>query len=164
MSDVLCMYYSRTGNTKKAIQEIAEVLGAEVVEIRDDVERSGWKGYLRCGMDAMKKTTQPLADFKTEKPLADYRLVILATPVWAGRCSSVMRTFLKGYGRHLERVAYMVTRSSEGKFEEVYQQMDRYTAAGGHLAAVSLRVGSVGYAFWREEFLRQVRECLNEVR
>ena len=29
MSDVLCMYYSRSGNTKKAMQEIAEALDAE---------------------------------------------------------------------------------------------------------------------------------------
>ena len=47
MSNILCMYYSRTGNTKKAMEEIAQELGAELVELRDDVVRSGWKGFLR---------------------------------------------------------------------------------------------------------------------
>ena len=107
----------------------------------------------------MKKTTQPLSHFETEKRLQDYRLVILGTPVWAGRCSSVMRTFLKAHGKKLENVAYVVTRSSDGKNEEVYDQMDLYTAQP-HMAAVSLRSGSVGYTFWQEEFLRQVRELL----
>ena len=37
MSDVLCMYYSRTGNTKKAMLEIASELDAEVVELKDAV-------------------------------------------------------------------------------------------------------------------------------
>ena len=81
MSDVLCLYYSRSGKTKKAMLEVAEALDAELVEIHDAVERSGFKGWLRCGMDAMKKTTQPLSHFETEKRLQDYRLVILGTPV-----------------------------------------------------------------------------------
>ena len=163
MSDILCMYYSRSGNTRKAVQEIGEALGAEVVELRDGVERGGWKGYLRCGLDAMRRTTRPLSPYETEKPLADYRLVILGTPVWAGRCSSVMRGFLKAHGRELSNAAYVVTRSSEGKFQEVYDQMDLYVPAG-HRAAVSLRSGSVGYDFWREDFLREVRAFLAEAR
>ena len=161
MSDVLCMYYSRTGHTKKAMLDIASELDAEVVELRDAVERSGLGGWLRCGMDAMRKTTQPLSHFETERTLSDYRLVILGTPVWAGRCSSVVRTFLKGYGQELENVAYVVTRSSEGKHEEVWDQMDLYVP-GTRRAAVSLRSGSVGYDFWQEEFLRQVKEFLAE--
>ena len=56
MSDVLCLYYSRSGRTKKAMLEIAGALDAELVEIHDAVERSGWTGWLRCGMDSMKKT------------------------------------------------------------------------------------------------------------
>ena len=113
MSDVLCLYYSRSGKTKKAMLEVAEALDAELVEIHDAVERGG----------------------------------------------SFMLTFLKAHGQKLENVAYVVTRSSDGKNEEVYDQMDLYTAQP-HAAAVSLRSGSVGYTFWQEEFLRQVRELL----
>ena len=51
MSDILCIYYSRTGNTRRAVEEIAGALDAEVVAITDDRDRSGWKGYLRSGMD-----------------------------------------------------------------------------------------------------------------
>lgn len=160
MSNVLCLYYSRSGKTKKAMEEIARALDAELVELHDDVERSGWLGWLRCGMDSMRKTTQPLSAFETEKRLQDYQLVILGTPVWAGRCSSVMRTFLKAHGKKLERVAYVVTRGSDGRNEDVYDQMDRYTARP-RLAAASLRSGSVGYTFWQEEFLRQAREILS---
>ena len=31
MKDILCIYYSRTGNTKKAMEEIAEALDAELL-------------------------------------------------------------------------------------------------------------------------------------
>ena len=39
--------------------------------------------------------------------------------------------------------------------------MDLYVP-GTRRAAVSLRSGSVGYDFWQEEFLRQVKEFLAE--
>lgn len=159
MKDVLCIYYSRTGNTKKAMEEIAAELDAELVEIRDDVSRGGALGWLRCGLDAMRRTTRPVSDFQTERPLSAYRLVVIGTPIWAGRCSSVVRSFLKKHGKELRGAAYVATRGSEDRSEEVFEQMDLY-AACGHKAAGTLRLDSVGYEFWREEFLRQVREFL----
>lgn len=161
MSDVLCMYYSRTGNTQKTMREIARELDAELVELQDGVNRSGWGGWLRSGLDAVKKTPPAVKPFQAERALSDYRLVIIGSPVWAGRCSSVARSFLKKYGGELQNAAYVLLRGSEDKNEEIYDQMDLYTPCG-HVAAASLRRGSVGYAFWQEEFLRQVREFLSQ--
>ena len=160
MSDVLCIYYSRTGSTRAAMEEIARELGAELVELRDGVNRSGARGWLRCGMDAMRRTCPQAEKPETKRPLSDYRLVIIGSPVWAGRCSSVARSFLKQYGKELQNAAYVLLRGSEDKNEEVYDQMDLYTPCG-HRAAVSLRSGSAGHAFWQEEFLRQVRDFLS---
>ena len=159
MKRILCLYYSRTGMTRAAMEKIAEQLDGELVELKDGKKRGGALGFVVSGLDAMKKTPEQLLPFQTEQPLGAYDHVILGTPVWAGRCSSVVRTFLKDHGRELKNAAYVVTRSSEGKFEEVYDQMDLYVPRG-HRAAVSLRADSVGYSFWQEEFLRQVREFL----
>ena len=160
MNDVLCIYYSRTGKTKNAMKEIALELDAELVEIRDHVWRKGPIGWLRCGLDAVRRTTQPLKPFQTSRPLSEYRLVIIGTPVWAGRCSSVIRGFLKEHGEELSAAAFLATRRNMHRSEEIFEQMDLYTPCG-HKAAGSLLPGSVGYDFWREEFLRQVREYLN---
>jgi len=159
LNDVLCIYYSRTGNTKKAMEEIGAELGAEMVELHDTADRGGWRGLIRCGMDAVRKTLEPVSHFETERSLGEYRLVIVGTPVWAGRCSSVVRSFLKDYGGSMGRVAYVLTRGGESRYEEVYEQMDRYVPSH-HAAAISLRSGSVGYYFWQEEFLRAVRALL----
>lgn len=159
MSDILCIGYSRSGKTETALKEIGEALNAEVVSITDGVQRGGWKGFVRSGMDAMKKTTVPLLPFHTAKPLAEYRLVIVGTPIWAGRCCSIVRTFLQENGKDLPDTAFVVTRGGENKYEEVYEQMDRYLEKS-HVLAVSLRSNSVGYHFWQEEFLRQTREYL----
>ena len=75
-NNVLCLYYSRTGNTKKAMEEIAGALGAEIAELRDGVDRTGWGGWLRSGMDATRRTVKPVK-YQTRFPLTDYRLVIV---------------------------------------------------------------------------------------
>ncbi len=159
MSDILCIYYSRSGKTQKAVEEIAQSLDAETVRLRDAAERGGWRGWLRCGLDAVRKDTRPLSHFETERPLEAYRLIVLGTPVWAGRCSSVMRAFLKKYGPQLRQTAYVITRGGQNRCEEVYDQMDAYVP-GGRIEAVSLRVDDVGCHFWEEDFVRRIRERL----
>ena len=161
MADILCVYYSRTGKTRTTMEAVAKELEADLVEITDGVDRKGLGGFLRSGFDAVRKSTRYLEPFTTPRPVKDYDLVIVGTPVWAGRCSSVIRAFLKQHGKKLRRAAYIITRYSEDKSEQVFDQMDQYVP-GGHQAAVSLRSGSVGYAFWQEEFLRQVRELLSQ--
>ena len=161
MRDVLCIYYSRTGNTKRVMETIAKEMDAELLALTDGVERSGLRGWLRSGMDAMRKDCPDVLPFETERKLENYRLVIIGTPVWAGRCSSVIRSFLKNHGGEMKRVAYVLTRGSEHKSEDIYRQMDQYTGKP-HQAATSLRVGHVGHTFWQEEFLRQIRELLAE--
>ena len=159
MSDVLCIYYSRTGKTKQAMEEVAQALNAELVEITDGQDRSGFKGFLLSGMEAMRISTRPLLPFTTEKPLEEYRLVVIGTPVWAGRCSSVVRGLLKRRGLEMRRVAYLLTRDSDKRYEEVYDQMDQYVSRP-RIAAGSVRVGDVGYAFWRDKFIQEVKAFL----
>ena len=159
MSDVLCIYYSRTGKTRQAMAEVAEALDAELVKITDGQDRSGFKGFMRSGMEAMRKSTRPLKPFVTEKDLEEYRLVIIGTPVWAGRCSSVVRALLKRRGLEMKQVAYLLTRDSDKRYEEVYDQMDQYVSKP-RIAAGSVRVGDVVYAFWRDKFIQEVKAFL----
>ena len=75
--NILCLYYSRTGNTNKAMEEVAEALGCECLEIRDKIDRGGTMGYLRCCFDAMHKRTSAVSRPKCARPLSDYKLVIV---------------------------------------------------------------------------------------
>lgn len=160
MKDVLCIYYSRTGKTRQAMEEVALALDAELVEITDGQDRTGFKGFMLSGMEAMRRSTRPLQPFTTERDLEDYRLVVLGTPVWAGRCSSVIRALLKRRGLEMRRVAYLLTRDSDKRYEEIYDQMDQYVAKP-RIAGVSLRVGDVGYNYWRDGFVREVQSFLS---
>ena len=140
--DILCLYYSRTGHTKFAMEEIAAALDCECVEMRDRVNRDGAIGWLRCGLDAMRRRTRAMEPFDTRRALQDYRLVILGTPIWAGRCSSIARGFLKRRGLEVQNIAYVVVHGSEELYKDVCDQMDQYVDHP-HVADVSLRIGSL---------------------
>ena len=157
MSYILCLYYSRTGNTEKLMREIAQELKCEIARLDDGVDRSGLKGWLRSGMQAMSRKLTPVKLPKTTLPLGMYDLVIIGTPVWAGRCSAPVRSFLKKYGQHLRRAAYLITRGSDVRYEEVFEQMDLYVPSP-HVHAVSIRPKAVGSTFWRDEFLSAIRD------
>ena len=161
MSDILCMYYSRSGKTKRAMEEIAAALDAELVEFTDGQDYSGLGGFLRAGKSAMQETTLPIEPYETKRPLKDYRLVILGTPVWAGRCASPVRALLKRRGPELERVAYVLTRAGKNRYDEVCNQMDLYTAAK-HVLSVSLRANDVGYAYWLDDFVQNVKRYMEQ--
>lgn len=156
MPYILCVYYSRTGNTEKLMKEISQELKCECVKLDDGVDRSGAMGWLRSGMQAMARQIPIVKEIKTVLPLSAYDLVIIGTPVWAGRCSAPVRSFLQRYGGQLRRVAYVITRGSDVRYEEVFEQMDLYVSAP-HTGAVSIRPGTVGSTFWKDEFLTAIR-------
>lgn len=153
----LCLYYSRTGSTEKLIREIAQELGCEMFKLDDGVDRTGWRGWLRSGMQAMARRVPPVKPVKTAFPLDVYDLVIIGTPVWAGRCSAPVRSFLIQHGEELRKTAYVITRSSDVRYEEVFDQMDMYVKSP-RASAVTIRPNTVGATFWRDEFLTSVRD------
>lgn len=156
MGKTLCIYYSRTGATEKLMADIAAELGCEIVKLDDGVDRSGLMGWLRSGRQAMSRALPPVKKPETALPLSEYELVIVGTPVWAGRCSAPVRSFLREYGEELQNVAYVITRGSDEHYAEVYEQMDFYVRRP-HLHAISIRPNTVGSTFWRDEFLAGIR-------
>ena len=159
MHDILCIYYSRSGNTRAAAEEIAAALDAELAEITDAQDRSGLKGYFRSGLDAMRRTVQPIDPLQTERPLTDYRLVILASPVWAGRCASPVKSFLAQNAESLPLVSCVVTRSGSDRCDDVLAHMATFLKRM-RLTDVSLRPDDTGYEFWRDKFIQDTKNAL----
>ncbi len=108
----LIVFYSRTGTTKKVSEELSKKTGWEILEIFDTKNRSGAKGYLTAGRDAM---TKKLTEIKAiEKKLTDYNLIVVGTPVWAWTMSTPMRTFLENYKKDFKKLAFFCTMGSNG--------------------------------------------------
>jgi len=116
----LIAYYSRTGTTKKIALEIANKLGAEVEEIKDTADRSGMKGYLISGRDAMQKRLTVL-ESAVNNP-ADFDLVIIGTPIWGWNMSAPVRTYITEKKDNFNNVAFFCTMGGSGD-EKAFAEM-----------------------------------------
>ena len=121
MHKTLIVYYSRTGNTEKVAKAIAETLHADLDAIRDVKSRDGIFGYLRSGREAWR---QQLTDIQPiENSPEYYDLIVLGTPVWAGKPSSPMRTYISKHSGQLKNVAFFCTEGGSGA-EKVFCHME----------------------------------------
>jgi len=89
----LAVYYSRTGNARFVAETIAAEVGADVEEVIDLKKRSGILGYLSGGRDARQGKETEIAP--TTKSPVNYDLIIVGTPIWAGRPTPAITTYLK---------------------------------------------------------------------
>ena len=161
MANILCVYYSRTGHTEKLMGEIAAELDCEIVKLEDGVKRGGFLGWFISGLQAVSRKVPPVKKPDTKMKLKNYDLVIIGSPVWAGRCSAPVRSFLLQYGEELREVAYLITRGSGVRYEEVFEQMDLYVKKP-HICAATIQPDSIGADFWQNEFLNAVRGVSEE--
>lgn len=142
---VLVTYYSRSGTTRKLAEAIAAGLGCDIEAIEDTRNRKGLLGYLSAGFDA---STGRLTRLKPlQKSPADYDLVAVGTPVWAGTVSAPVRTYLTQNAARLPKVAFFLT-GGDAKQEKAPAQMAQ--SAGKQpqatLAVTSAQVDKGEYA------------------
>lgn len=109
----LVVYYSRSGNTRRVARAIAAGLQADIEELADPMERQGRWGYLRCTFEAL--FARPVRLRALAHDPGAYDLVIVGTPVWVGRPSSVVRTFLERYRHRLPGVAFFITHGGSAR-------------------------------------------------
>jgi len=104
---ILVVYYSRTGNTKRVAEDIAASLKADIEEIVDIRDRSGFMGYMKAGRDAMKARLTEIGQM--QKDPADYDVVIIGTPIWAWSMTPAVRTYMVKYKSAIKQAAFFTT-------------------------------------------------------
>lgn len=89
----LLVYYSRTGITKGIAEEISKSIDCDVEEIVDKEKRTGIIGYIKSGYETARNK---LPDIEAPKyDLSKYDLLIIGTPVWAGKMSVPVKAYLE---------------------------------------------------------------------
>ncbi len=116
----LLVYYSRTGNTRDVASKIAGEMECDVEEIRDTQKRSGIIGTLKSVYQALRETDTVLEPYSRDP--ADYDLVIIGTPVWAGKPSVPVSTYLKENRSKIKKAAFFCTYGGTGE-EGTFRRM-----------------------------------------
>ncbi|MGZ7049881.1 MAG: flavodoxin family protein [Methanobacterium sp.] len=114
------VFYSRTGTTRRVAEEIRENLDGDMEELRDKRNRSGAAGYMRSLINALRRTPADLEDIKNDPSI--YELVIIGTPIWAGKISTPIRAYITQNQAKFNNVAFFATAGSnsfEGAFAEM---------------------------------------------
>lgn len=117
----LVVYYSRTGNTRKVAETLAEALGAETEEIVAKKPRKGLRGWFFSGAEASRKIPAEIEPAK--KDPAAYDLVAIGTPVWAWTVASPVRAYLERHGKDIKQAAFFCTMGSAGA-EKTFTAME----------------------------------------
>lgn len=107
MRNILIACYSLTGNTARVAQALAEMLGAEVETIREARPRRGLQGVARSLWEIARRAPSPILE--PTRRAADYDLVVLAAPVWAGRAASPLLAYVQREKAGLKAVALLAT-------------------------------------------------------
>ena len=119
---ILVVFYSKSGHTKKVAENLAKSLKADMDEIVDLKDRSGIKSCILGGRDGMKGS---LTEIKTKKNPANYDLVILGTPIWAGNSTPAARTYVTKFKNKIKKLVIFVTADNSGpeKTVEVIEEI-----------------------------------------
>ncbi len=130
----LVTYYSRTDITRKVAEELAHKLNADLEEIKDTQNRSGVLGFLKSGYQANRKKLTTLKPI--EKDPEEYDLVVIGTPVWSGKMSVPVRTYLHQNKDKIKAAALFCTMGGSG-MESTLKGMEEYV--GAPVATIGLR-------------------------
>ena len=105
----LCLYYTRTNKTKEVMENIAEIIGADVAEYTDGKNRSGFLGYVGACFATVNRSISKVS-IKGEIDLKAYDRLIIGMPVWVEGPCAIGRAFIKKYGSVMpSEVYYVVT-------------------------------------------------------
>ena len=121
----LVVYYSRTGNTKMIADTISESLDCDIEEIVDKEKRGGIIGYLKSGYEASRNKLSIIED--PIHDLSKYDLLIVGTPVWAGKMSVPLRTYLHKNMGKIPLLACFCTAGRSG-IDDTIKNIGEYTS------------------------------------
>lgn len=107
---ILVVYYSLSGNTEHAARDIAARLGADLERIRETARRRGIVGYLRAALDSVREHSSPLE--AVVQQAHEHALTIIGTPIWAGKMTPAVRSYLKSLRGRVNDVAFFTTSGS----------------------------------------------------
>lgn len=121
--DVVVIYFSRMGYTKKVAYEEANKLGADIYEIKTVEKTSGTLGFWWCGRYGMHKWNMQIEDIGVD--LKKYKKVIIVSPIWVFSVAAPIKEFIHKYSKNINEVEYIFTHFMDTTFEHEADEIDR---------------------------------------
>lgn len=136
----LVVYYSLTGKTELVAKAIAKVLNADIRKVEEVEKRSRPSGFISGGFAAMRRKGSKINEMNFS---LDYDLIFLGTPVWGGKPTPAINTFISKADFENKKVILFVTMGGiSGKTIKILS--DAIESKGGKIInSFSIRTGMV---------------------
>ena len=118
MNNKLVAYFSATGKTAKVAEKLAAVIGADLYEIKPEVQ------YAKADLNWMNKKSRSSVEMndKSIRPaivtgdvdVSGYNTVYLCFPIWWYVAPTVINTFLEAYDFTGKKLVLFATSGSSG--------------------------------------------------
>lgn len=119
----IVVYFSRMGYTKKIAYEIANNLGAEIIELKTKERTENTIGFWWCGRFGMHKWCMNIENINVD--LKEYENVIIVSPIWVFSICAPIRDFCYRYSKDINNVEYVFTHYMRAKFLNVAEEVDK---------------------------------------
>ena len=127
MTQTLVAYFSATGTTRAYAGKFAQMLGADLYEIRPEIP------YTQADLDweaETSRSTMEMRDPAASPALADhnadveaYRSILIGFPIWWYSAPAIIRTFLEAYDFSGRTIAVFATSDGTEIFQAVMEMM-----------------------------------------
>ena len=121
--DVLVVYFSRMGYTRKIAYEEADKCGAEIVELKAKEKTENTTGFWWCGRFGMHKWNMEIEEIPVD--LKKYKKVIIVSPIWVFSICAPIREFCYKYRNDINSAEYVFVHFMNAKFENVACETDK---------------------------------------
>lgn len=118
MGKILVAYFSASGVTKHAAEEVAKVAGADLYEIKPEVPYTkadlDWMNKKsRSSIEMEDKSTRP-AIIKDNLDVSKYDHIYLGFPIWWYVAPTIVNTFLEKYDFSGKKIILFATSGGSG--------------------------------------------------
>jgi len=127
----IVLYYSRTRKTKVVAETLAKELSADIQEIKDFKERSGFLNYLSASLDAFRENKTKITPENLN--LDDYGLIYLGSPTWAGKPSPSIITFIDQNDLKGKDIILFATMGNQGAHSVIKRMNEKIEARGARM-------------------------------
>ena len=128
MGKILVSYFSATGATKRLAEKMADVLYADIFEIKPEIkyttEDLKWPSRTnRSFLEMKNKRFRPLVENKLEN-VDDYDTIFLGFPVWYNTAPTIINTFIEE--NHLDgKDVYVFVTSGAHTVDKSFRDLQR---------------------------------------
>ena len=115
----LIVYFSWGGNTRTVANHIHDLIGGDIVEVETVVPYPDtYEEVTQIAPGELESDYRPELKTKVEN-MDEYDTLIVGTPIWGGRLTPAMKSFLAGYDLSGKSIAPFCTHGGSGTAQSV---------------------------------------------